>query len=76
MSLGDGCHFAHICILPPQVKLEKYANAEAQGKAEVFLVITLGNSVLQRLCRTALTVTSGCLRDAGEETVEVWGGEV
>lgn len=59
MSLGDGFHFAYICILPPQIKPGKYANAEAQVIAEVFIVITSGSSTLQRLHRTGVTATSG-----------------
>lgn len=66
MSLGDGFHFAYICILPPQIKLGKYANAEAQVMAEVFIVITSGSSTLQRLHRTGVTATSGGL-GAGRE---------
>lgn len=61
MSLGDGFHFAYICILPPQIKAGKYANAEAQVMAEVFIVITSGSSTLQRLRRTGVTATSGGL---------------
>lgn len=73
MSLGDGFHFAYICILPPQIKPGKYANAEAQVMAEVFIVITSGSSTLQRLRRTWLTATSGRLGFGREERVEAVG---
>ena len=59
MSLGDGFHFAYICILPPQIKPGKYANVEAQVIVEVFIVITSGSSTLRRLRRTGVTATSG-----------------
>lgn len=73
MSLGDGFHFAYICILPPQIKPGKYANAEAQVMAEVFIVITSGSSTLQRLRRTGVTATSGGLGVGREERVEAEG---
>lgn len=73
MSLGDGFHFAYICILPPQIKPGKYANAEAQVMAEVFIVITSGSSTLQRLRRTRVTATSGRLGVGREERVEAEG---
>lgn len=60
MSLGDGFHFAYICILPPQIKPGKYANVEAQVMAEVFIVITSGISTLQFLHRKRVMATSGC----------------
>lgn len=64
MSLGDGSHFAYICIppLPPppfQIKAGEYANAEAQVMAEVFIVVTSGGSTLQRLRTRRVTATSG-----------------
>lgn len=59
MSLGDGFHFAYICISPPQIKPGKYANAGAQVMAEVFIVITSGISTLQLLHRERATATSG-----------------
>lgn len=59
MSLGDGFHFAYICIFPPQIKPGKYANAGAQVMAEVFIVITSGISTLQLLRRKRATATSG-----------------
>lgn len=70
MSLGDGFHLAYICILPPQIKPGKYANAEAQVMAEVFIVITSGSSTLQRLRRTGATVTSGRLGVGGRVEAE------
>lgn len=73
MSLGDGFHFAYICILPPQIKPGKYANAEAQVMAEVFIVITSGSSTLQRLRRTGVTATSGRLGVGRGERVEAGG---
>lgn len=73
MSLGDGFHFAYICILPPQIKPGKYANEGAQVMAEVFIVITSGSSTLQRLCRKGVTATSGSLRAGWEERVEAEG---
>lgn len=73
MSLGDGFHFAYICIHPPQIKPGKYANAEAQVMAEVFIVITSGSSTLQRLRRTGVTATSGGLGVGREERVEAEG---
>lgn len=73
MSLGDGFHFAYICILPPQIKPGKYANVEAQVMAEVFIVITSGSSTLQRLRRTRVTATSGRLGVGREERVEAEG---
>lgn len=69
MSLGDGFHFAYICIHPPplfpsaasplQIKAGGYANEEAQVTAEVFIVVTSGSSTLQRLRTTRVTATSG-----------------
>lgn len=59
MSLGDGFHFAYICILPPQIKPGKYANAGAQVMVEVFIVITSGISTLQLLHRRRVMATSG-----------------
>lgn len=76
MSLGDGFHFAYICILPPQIKCGKYANAEAQVMAEVFIVITSGSSTLQRLRRTGVTATSGGLGAGSEARVAAKGGGV
>lgn len=73
MSLGDGFHFAYICILPPQIKPGEYANAEAQVMAEVFIVITSGSSTLQRLRRTGVTATSGRLGVGREERAEAEG---
>lgn len=73
MSLGDGFHFAYICILPPQIKPGEYANAEAQVMAEVFIVITSGSSTLQRLRRKRVTATSGRLGVGREERVEAVG---
>lgn len=73
MSLGDGFHFAYICILPPQIKPGKYANTGAQVMAEVFIVITSGSSTLQRLRRTGVTATSGGLGVGREERVEAEG---
>lgn len=59
MSLGDGFHFAYICILPPQIKAGKYANVEAQVMAEVFIVITSGISTLRLPRKKRVTATSG-----------------
>lgn len=73
MSLGDGFHFAYICILPPQIKPGKYANAEAQVMAEVFIVITSGSSTLRHLRRTGVTATSGCRGVGREKRVEAEG---
>lgn len=41
--------------------------------AEVFIVITSGSSTLQRLRRTGVTATSGCLGVGREERVEAEG---
>lgn len=41
--------------------------------AEVFIVITSGCSTLQRLCKTGVTATSGCLGVGREERVEAEG---
>lgn len=61
MSLGDGFHFAYICIPPPQIKAGEYANAAARVRVEVFIVITLGRDTAQRLCGTGVAATSGWL---------------
>lgn len=73
MSLGDGLHFAYICILPPQIKPGVYANAQTWVMVEVFIVITLGRDTLQRLRGTWVTATSGCLRAGRERRVEAKG---
>lgn len=73
MSLGDGFHFAYICILPPQIKPGKYANAEAWVMVEVFIVIISGRDTLQRLRGTGVTATSGCLGAGMEGRVEAKG---
>lgn len=73
MSLGDGFHFACICILPPQIKPGKYANAEAQVMVKVFIVITSGSSTLRHLRRTGVTATSGGLGVGREERVAAGG---
>lgn len=73
MSLGDGFHFAYICILPPQIKPAVYANAETRVMVEVFIVITSGRGTLQRLRGTGVTATSGCLGAGREGRVEAKG---